>query len=225
MANIPLFHELSRVDDSHDIRDQLSVLFRREVAKDLVKMEDYFKLSNELRIGVEMRDGYISELQRYDMSKEVLESIEILRLMQVDNMEKASRLALMAREIQDKVNEKNTFIAKLRDNRAGSSSAGRLVFPSPISSSQEANELTRLRSSKVMSGLASLMFYFNVKTLKDGHNADSEMQDAIISIFDAPFFTGSVCRKSPPRRTDLPPNKEDELLTMSPRLLSSASKQ
>ncbi|GJX89095.1 hypothetical protein Tco_0341109 [Tanacetum coccineum] len=105
MANIdiPLFHELSRAADSHDIRDQLSLLFRREVAKDLVKMEDYFKLSNELRIGVETRDGYISELQIFDMSKEVFESIEILRLMQVDDMEKASCLALMAREIQDKV--------------------------------------------------------------------------------------------------------------------------
>ncbi|GJW62867.1 hypothetical protein Tco_0112202, partial [Tanacetum coccineum] len=115
MANIdrPLFYELSRAADSYDIRDQLSVLFRKEVVKDLVKMEDYFKLSDELRIGVVMRDGYISELQRSDMSKEVLESIEILRLIQVDDMEKASRLALMAREIQDKVYEKNTFIAKL----------------------------------------------------------------------------------------------------------------
>nr|GEV41664.1 hypothetical protein [Tanacetum cinerariifolium] len=101
---------------------------------------------------------------------------------------------------------------------------GGLFFSSPISSIQEANVLTRLRSSKVMSGLASLMFCFNVKTLKDGHNADLEMQDATISIFDAPFFTRSVCRKSPPRRTDLPPNKEDGLLTISLRLLSSASK-
>ncbi|GJZ33517.1 hypothetical protein Tco_0578953 [Tanacetum coccineum] len=115
MANIdrPLFHELSCAADSHDIRDLLFVLFRREVAKDLVKMKDYFKLFDELRIGVEMRDGYISELQIFDILKEVLESIEILRLMQVD--EKASRLALMAREIQDKVYEKNTFIAKLRE--------------------------------------------------------------------------------------------------------------
>ncbi|GJS43971.1 hypothetical protein Tco_0569014 [Tanacetum coccineum] len=83
MANIgrPLFHGLSRVADSHDIRYQLSVLFRREVAKDLVKMEDYFKLSDELRISVDMRDGYIIELHISDMSKEVVEGIEILRLM------------------------------------------------------------------------------------------------------------------------------------------------
>ncbi|GJU21622.1 hypothetical protein Tco_1154964 [Tanacetum coccineum] len=117
MANIGrlLFYKLYCAANSRDIRDQLSVLFRREVSKDLVKIEKYFKLSDELRIGVERRDGYISELQIYDMSKEVLKSIEILRLMQVDDMEKASRLALMAREIQDKVYEKNTFITKLRE--------------------------------------------------------------------------------------------------------------
>nr|GEU59555.1 hypothetical protein [Tanacetum cinerariifolium] len=60
---LALFHELSRAADSHDIRDQLSVLFR----------------------------------------------------MEVDDMDKASRLAVMAREIQDKVYENNTFIAKLRE--------------------------------------------------------------------------------------------------------------
>nr|GEV29778.1 hypothetical protein [Tanacetum cinerariifolium] len=61
----------------------------------------------------DIRDQF--ELQISDMSKEVLESIEILRLMQVDDIEKASHLALMAREIHDKVYEKNTFITKLRD--------------------------------------------------------------------------------------------------------------
>ncbi|GKB64918.1 hypothetical protein Tco_0921104 [Tanacetum coccineum] len=43
------------------------------------------------------------------------ESIEILKRVQLDDMEKASRLLLMVREIQSKVFEKNTFIARLRD--------------------------------------------------------------------------------------------------------------
>ncbi|GKF37212.1 hypothetical protein Tco_0113970 [Tanacetum coccineum] len=107
----------------------------------------------------------------------------------------------------------------------GSSSAGSLIFPSPTSSNQDAKEFTRLRSSKLMSGLASLMLCFNMKTLKDGHNADSEMQDDITSIFDAPFLTRSVCRKSPHKRTNFPPNKEDGLSMISLKLLSNASKQ
>ncbi|GKB76603.1 hypothetical protein Tco_0943498 [Tanacetum coccineum] len=86
----------------------------REVAEDLEKMEDYRRLSNELRNDVRMRDKYISELQIFHMSDEVVESIKILRRMQLDDMEKASRLLLMAREIHNKVYEKNTFIANLR---------------------------------------------------------------------------------------------------------------
>ncbi|GKB05770.1 hypothetical protein Tco_0833965 [Tanacetum coccineum] len=54
-------------------------------------------LSTEIWVG--MRDGYINELQMSDSSVEVLESIEIMRCMQVDDMEKASRLLLMAREL------------------------------------------------------------------------------------------------------------------------------
>ncbi|GJS17524.1 hypothetical protein Tco_0411996 [Tanacetum coccineum] len=56
----------------------------------------------------------ISELQISDTSDEVLEIIEILRRMQLDDMEKASRLLLMAREIHNKVYDKKTFIAKPR---------------------------------------------------------------------------------------------------------------
>ncbi|GJY81015.1 hypothetical protein Tco_0493766 [Tanacetum coccineum] len=96
----PLLKELSHAADSNDIRDQLSVLLQREVVKDLQKMEDYRRLSSELREAVRMRDGYISELQMSDSSNEVAESIEIMRSMQLDDMEKASRLLLMATELQ-----------------------------------------------------------------------------------------------------------------------------
>ncbi|GKB16513.1 hypothetical protein Tco_0850436 [Tanacetum coccineum] len=116
MPNIrgPLFQELRHAADSDDIRDQLSVLFRREVAEDLVKMEDYRRLSNMLRNDVEMRDGYISKLEQSNTLDEVVESVKILKRMQVDDMQKASRLMLMAREMQDQVYEKNNFITKLR---------------------------------------------------------------------------------------------------------------
>ncbi|GKE06732.1 hypothetical protein Tco_1398750 [Tanacetum coccineum] len=116
MANTqtPLLQELLRAADSYDIKDQLPVLFRREVVEDSHKMHDYRRLSSKLREAVRMEDEYINELQMLDSSKEVLKGIEIMRRMQLDDMEKASRLLLMAREIQTKLHEKNNFIRKLR---------------------------------------------------------------------------------------------------------------
>nr|GFD24203.1 hypothetical protein [Tanacetum cinerariifolium] len=44
MANteFPLLQELARAADSHDIRDQLAVLFQREVIEDSKKMQNYY---------------------------------------------------------------------------------------------------------------------------------------------------------------------------------------
>ncbi|GJY36479.1 hypothetical protein Tco_0421857 [Tanacetum coccineum] len=114
-TSTPLLQELARAADSDDIRDRLLVLLTREVADDTEKMENYRQLSGQLRNGVRMRDIYIRELWTSDMSDEVVKSIEILKRMQLDDMEKTSRLLLMAREIQSKVFEKNIFIARLRD--------------------------------------------------------------------------------------------------------------
>nr|GEX69434.1 hypothetical protein [Tanacetum cinerariifolium] len=110
-----LLQELARATEFDDIRDQLLVLFTREVVEDTEKIENYRELSGQLRNSVRMRDRYIGELRTSDMSDEVVDSIEILKRVQLDDMEKASRLLLMAREIQTKVFEKNTFIARLRD--------------------------------------------------------------------------------------------------------------
>ncbi|GJR27189.1 hypothetical protein Tco_1103421 [Tanacetum coccineum] len=76
-------------------------------------MQDYYRLSNELTKAVRMRDGYINELQMSNSSNEVVKSIEIMRRMHVDDMETASCLMLMAREMQTKVHEKKIFIMRL----------------------------------------------------------------------------------------------------------------
>ncbi|GJU78950.1 hypothetical protein Tco_1276020 [Tanacetum coccineum] len=60
---------------SHDTKDQFSVLFRREVVEDSEKLQEYRRLSGELREAVRMRDGYINELKMPDSSDEVLKSI------------------------------------------------------------------------------------------------------------------------------------------------------
>ncbi|GJW57392.1 hypothetical protein Tco_0104123 [Tanacetum coccineum] len=77
-------------------------------------MRDYYRLSNEITKAVRMRDGYLKDLQMIPRSDAVGESIEIMRRMQVDDTEAASRLMLLATEIQIKVREKNNFIARLR---------------------------------------------------------------------------------------------------------------
>ncbi|GJY74506.1 hypothetical protein Tco_0478937 [Tanacetum coccineum] len=116
MANTgtSLFQELSRAADSDDIKDQLLVLFTKEVAEDKEKMENYRQLSGQLRNDVKMRDRYIRELRTSDMSDEVVESIEIIKQVQLDDMEKASSFLLMAREIQSKVFEKKHFHCKAK---------------------------------------------------------------------------------------------------------------
>ncbi|GJR10182.1 putative reverse transcriptase domain-containing protein [Tanacetum coccineum] len=82
---LPLLQELAHVVDSHDIRDQLSVLFQREAAEDLKKMQDYNRLSGELSETIRMRDAYIIELRTKCGSNEFVESIKILRHMQLDD--------------------------------------------------------------------------------------------------------------------------------------------
>nr|GEZ04531.1 hypothetical protein [Tanacetum cinerariifolium] len=96
---LPLLQELARAADSHDIKDQRSVLFQREAAKDLKKMQDYYRLSGELGKTIRMRDAYISELRTKCSSNDIVESIEILQL---DDTQAASHLMLTAREIQEK---------------------------------------------------------------------------------------------------------------------------
>ncbi|GJT86489.1 putative RNA-directed DNA polymerase [Tanacetum coccineum] len=60
MANVqtPLLQELARVADSHDIRDQLPMLFRREVVEDSEKMEEYDMRLNIISTGLLDEDGY-----------------------------------------------------------------------------------------------------------------------------------------------------------------------
>ncbi|GJY39722.1 hypothetical protein Tco_0426086 [Tanacetum coccineum] len=113
-TQLPLLEELARVADSRDIKDQLSVIFRTEVFQDSQKMRDYYRLSNEITEAVRMRDEYMKELQMLPKSDAVCESVAIMRRMQVDDMQVASRLMLMATEMQMKVCEKNSFISRLR---------------------------------------------------------------------------------------------------------------
>ncbi|GJY41896.1 hypothetical protein Tco_0429166 [Tanacetum coccineum] len=109
-AQSPLLQELARAADSHNIKDQLSVLFKREVVEDRQNMQNYYRLSNKLNEAVRMRDGYINELHTSNDSNEVADSIEILERMQVDDIQMASRLMVTAREMQTKLLKKTICV-------------------------------------------------------------------------------------------------------------------
>ncbi|GJT05818.1 hypothetical protein Tco_0840280 [Tanacetum coccineum] len=115
-VGMPLLQELARAANSNDIRDQLSVLFKREVDEASEKMHDYCRLSDELREGVRKRDAYIEELQKLQMFNSldrVRESVDMIKSMQPDDMQKASRLLLMAMEVQNEVSLLRDLFAEL----------------------------------------------------------------------------------------------------------------
>nr|GEU33564.1 reverse transcriptase domain-containing protein [Tanacetum cinerariifolium] len=110
---LPLLEELFRAVDSHGTKDQLIVLFQREASKDARKVREFRRLSSEMREAMRRRDGYITELKMSRSSDDVIGTIKMLRRMQLRDMEKASRLLLMARETQLKAHEKTSFIVKM----------------------------------------------------------------------------------------------------------------
>ncbi|GJT20185.1 hypothetical protein Tco_0878891 [Tanacetum coccineum] len=139
-APLSLLEELARAAESNVTKDQLIVLFEREVAEDVEKIMDFRRLSTELRIQtsqpliqikmgirfrlfyqifrfrcanqiqiysllinkqhltIRRRDGYVAELRASRSCDDTLGTIEMLSGMLLDDMEKASRLLLMARE-------------------------------------------------------------------------------------------------------------------------------
>ncbi|GKD85239.1 hypothetical protein Tco_1356393 [Tanacetum coccineum] len=119
VAPLPLSKELARVADSDVTKDQLIVLFEREVAKDAEKIMDFHKLSRELRAAIRRKDGYIAELRLYRSCDDTIGTIEMLIRMQLHDIKKDARLLLMARETLIKVDEKTGFIMRMRDRAVG----------------------------------------------------------------------------------------------------------
>ncbi|GKD77259.1 hypothetical protein Tco_1339880 [Tanacetum coccineum] len=111
---LPLFEELSRAADSHVTKDQLIAMLQREVVEDAGKVTEFHRLSSETREAVRRRDGYISKLKMSRSCDDALRTIEMLRHMQLDDMEKASCLLLMMMKTQLKAHENTRFIAKMR---------------------------------------------------------------------------------------------------------------
>ncbi|GKE31228.1 hypothetical protein Tco_1450550, partial [Tanacetum coccineum] len=115
-APLPLLEELVRATDLDVTKDQLILLFEREVAEDVKKITDFHRLSSELRATVRRRDRYIAELRLYRSCDDTLGTIKMLSRMQLADMDKVARLLLMARKTRVKVDENTGFIMRMRNH-------------------------------------------------------------------------------------------------------------
>nr|GEW78827.1 hypothetical protein [Tanacetum cinerariifolium] len=95
VAPLPLLEKLVRVAESDATKDQLIVLFEREVAG---KIRDFRRLSSEFKEAIRRRDAYVDELRASRSCDDALGTIKMLSRMQLVDIEKAARLMLMARE-------------------------------------------------------------------------------------------------------------------------------
>ncbi|GJT45012.1 hypothetical protein Tco_0953727 [Tanacetum coccineum] len=114
MASLPLLEELSKTAMSTRTKDQLLILIQREVKEDASKVSEFKKLVGELLEDVRRRRGYIGELKKLKTNNDAIGTVELLQRMQKDDLEKAARLLLMANETKLKMQEKNSFILKIR---------------------------------------------------------------------------------------------------------------
>ncbi|GJS99249.1 hypothetical protein Tco_0820419 [Tanacetum coccineum] len=118
-SSLPLILELARAAGSDVTKDQLVVLFEREIAESVGKIKEFRRLCIGLRANIRLRNDYISELRLYRSCDDIIGSIAMLRTMQLDDTENVGRLLSMARETQRKVDEKTTFIRRIRERILG----------------------------------------------------------------------------------------------------------
>ncbi|GKB90170.1 hypothetical protein Tco_0962442, partial [Tanacetum coccineum] len=80
-APLSLLEELAHAAESGVTKDQLIVLFEREVAEDAEKIRDFRRLSSELREAVRRRDAYVVELRASKSCDDAFGTIEMLSRM------------------------------------------------------------------------------------------------------------------------------------------------
>ncbi|GKA66065.1 hypothetical protein Tco_0765873 [Tanacetum coccineum] len=90
---------------------QYMINLRDDIATQIMQA----RLSSELGEAVRRRDGYVAELRASRSCDDALKTIKMLSHMQLDDMEKAARLLLMVSDTQIKVDEKASFIMRMRN--------------------------------------------------------------------------------------------------------------
>nr|GFA35349.1 hypothetical protein [Tanacetum cinerariifolium] len=101
-----------------------------EVTEDAGKIRDFRRLSSKLGKAVRRRDGYVVELRASRSCDDPIGNIKMLSHMQLNDMEKAARLLLMVRDTQIKMDEKTSFIMRMRNRKSKRKSFHSKLTPS-----------------------------------------------------------------------------------------------
>ncbi|GJU12455.1 putative ribonuclease H-like domain-containing protein [Tanacetum coccineum] len=101
VALLSLLEELARAAESDVTKDQLIVLFEREVAEDVEKVRDFRRLSTQLREVVRRSDGYVAELRALRSCDDDLGTIKMLSRM------KSMAKLVRCDELRDTANSPN----------------------------------------------------------------------------------------------------------------------
>nr|GEW64434.1 putative reverse transcriptase domain-containing protein [Tanacetum cinerariifolium] len=87
-------------------RDRLLHNFNQEIRKDIARLREYRSIANGLRVVVRRRHHRIDRLEAVEDSREAADIIRFWERMQLEDVEKGTRVLLMMRETGAKIHEK-----------------------------------------------------------------------------------------------------------------------
>nr|GEU61566.1 hypothetical protein [Tanacetum cinerariifolium] len=97
-------------------RGRLSMVLAPKVCVNVRKVEEYQRMSRDLRRSVRRLSVSIAQLRVWGDYGDENESLNLLERLRLENVEKVVRLRLMMKETQLKIIEIGKFIMKLRRN-------------------------------------------------------------------------------------------------------------
>nr|GFD12606.1 hypothetical protein [Tanacetum cinerariifolium] len=86
-----------------------------EIIEDRARLDGYWRMASQLTKSVRRKSGYINELKVCG-GRENAENLRFMEHMQLEDMDKGTRLLLMLKETEIKIKEKACFVSKLKDD-------------------------------------------------------------------------------------------------------------
>nr|GEW73278.1 hypothetical protein [Tanacetum cinerariifolium] len=94
-------------------REALMFLVNQEIMEDALRVEDYRRMSRQLKESIRRKCGYIGALKAGPRNVVSNERLRFLERMRLEDMEKGTRLLLMKKETEMKIDEKIALLNRL----------------------------------------------------------------------------------------------------------------